>query len=55
MIQLLKYLFFGKQCKHEWKLDQSMKPYSNSHRYIYICQKCGKIKVVKMEIKVWGD
>ena len=51
MIQLLKWLIFGKQCQHGWKLDKAMTPYLNAHRYIYICQKCGKIKVVKCEIK----
>lgn len=53
MLKLLKWLIFGKPCPHQWKLDQSMTPYRNSHKYVYICQKCGKIKVVKCEIKVY--
>lgn len=53
MIQLIKWLIFGNQCKHDWKLDQEMKPYSNAHRYLYICRKCGKIKVVKVQISVF--
>ena len=37
----------------QWKLEQSMTPYINAHKYVYICQKCGKIKVVKCEIKIF--
>ena len=53
MIQLIKYLLFGKQCNHQWKCDKSIVPYRNKEKHIYICQKCGKIKVVKLEIKIW--
>jgi hypothetical protein len=54
MLQLLRYLIFGKECKHEWKCDKSLTPYINSEKHIYICQKCGKIKVVSLRIKVWS-
>ena len=53
MLKLLKYLIFGKQCQHKWKLDRSLSPYINSEKHIYICSECGKIKVVKLEIKVY--
>jgi len=55
MIQLFKYLIFGKQCQHKWKCDKSMTPYRNAERHIYICEKCGKIKTVKLHISVYSD
>jgi len=52
MIQLFKFLLFGKICSHKWKHDQAIRPFNNSEKHIYICEKCGEIKVVKLEIKV---
>lgn len=50
MLQLLRFLIFGKRCNHDWVLDHEMKPFSNAHKYIYICKKCGKIKKVRLNI-----
>lgn len=55
MLQLLRYLIFGKQCQHQWKHDREMKPFSNKEKHIYICQKCGKIKTVKMYVTYYGE
>jgi hypothetical protein len=53
MLQLLRFLIFGKPCKHEWKLEQEMKPWNNDQRFLYSCKKCGKMKKVKMKIPNW--
>lgn len=50
MLQLLRFLIFGKECKHDWKLEQAMKPWSNDQKFLYSCKKCGKMKIVKMHI-----
>lgn len=49
MLQLIKFLIFGHQCCHKWILLESMKPYSNSHKFLYTCSECGKFKKVKLE------
>jgi hypothetical protein len=50
MLQLLRYLIFGKQCQHQWKLEKEMKPFTNVGMYLYSCQKCGKMKKVKFDL-----
>ena len=54
MIQLIKYLIFGKQCAHKWELLQKMEPWNNDCRYLYTCQNCGKMKKVKLKIRNYG-
>lgn len=53
MIQLLKFLIFGRQCKHEWKLEHKMEPWDNNKLFLYSCQKCGKMKKVQMKIPIY--
>jgi len=53
MLQLIKFLIFGKQCQHDWYCDKSMIPYKYAEKHIYICKKCGKIKVVDIYISSW--
>jgi len=50
MLQILRYLIFGKQCQHKWKLEKEMKPFDNVGMYLYSCQKCGKMKKVKFDL-----
>lgn len=38
MLQLLRFLIFGKECNHDWKLEQSMEPWSNDQRFLYSCK-----------------
>jgi len=54
MLQLLRFLLFGKRCDHEWKCDKSMQPFRNVERHLYICKKCGKMKNVKLKIPYYG-
>ena len=54
MLQLLKYLIFGKQCNHDWELKQSMEPFTNKAYYLYVCKKCGKFKKIKLHIISYG-
>lgn len=51
MLELLRFLIFGKRCLHEWKLEQSMEAYTNCYKYLYICQKCGKMKKTTLYIR----
>lgn len=53
MLQLLRLLIFGKRCNHEWKCDKTMKAFSNAEKHLYICQKCGRMKKVTMEIATY--
>ena len=50
MIQLIRFLIFGKQCKHKWELLESMTPYTNDQRFLYACKECGKMKKIKLVI-----
>ena len=50
MLQLIRFLIFGKKCKHEWKIEQDMKPFRNIQIVLYSCKKCGKMKKVKMDL-----
>lgn len=50
MIQLIEYLIFGERCKHKWKLEQSLKPFSNVELHLYSCEKCGKMKKVNLDL-----
>lgn len=40
-------------CRHHWVLDKTIEVYSDNndkipahHKYIYRCDKCGKIKII---------
>lgn len=48
MWKAIKEILLKKACFHEWKL---VKERHNGYRYhyIYICQKCGEIKVIEVE------
>ena len=54
MLKILYYLIHGElpppKCTHNWELKQSMKYYSDSHEYLYICDKCGKMKKTKLGV-----
>lgn len=50
MLQLFRFLIFGKQCFHQWELEVAMEPWNNDKRYLYICKKCGKFKKVRLRI-----
>ena len=53
MIWLIKFLIFGPQCKHAWKELDSIKPFSNEQKFIYCCEKCGKIKKTSLIIRAY--
>lgn len=53
MLQLLRWLIFGKQCKHKWEHESSITPYVNDKKYLYICKECGKMKKVRLKINVY--
>ena len=53
MLQLLRFLIFGKRCNHEWKLEKSLEPFNNHELHLYICQECGRMKKVRLRIKTW--
>ena len=51
MWQLIKFLIFGKECKHKMVFDSEVvRPLSGIRVKIYICTECGKIKKVSMGI-----
>lgn len=52
MLQFLRFLFFGKRCDHKWKVEQSMKPFSNKQQFLYSCAECGRMKKVSLNLKV---
>ena len=43
----IKNILAKKACFHEWKLVKENQ-IGNYYHYIYICQKCGKIKVIEI-------
>jgi hypothetical protein len=43
MWEIIKNILKKKACFHEWKLVKEVEIGLSMH-YIYICQKCGKIK-----------
>jgi hypothetical protein len=47
MWEIIKNILTKKACFHEWKLEKEDRCGFNYH-YIYICQKCGKIKVIEI-------
>lgn len=47
MWEAIKRILLKKACFHEWQLVKENR--FISHYYIYICQKCGKIKVIKIK------
>jgi len=55
MLQLIRFLIFGKQCAHDWQLLESMEPFSNHCLYLYKCSKCGKMKKQRMKIAYYGN
>lgn len=53
MIWLLKLLILGKVCAHEWREMYRFQPYSNWHKYVLRCTKCGKIKKITLKKIEW--
>lgn len=47
MWEIIKDIFKKKACFHDWKLVKETEFGLNKH-YIYICQKCGEIKEIKI-------
>ena len=48
MWEIIKNILKKKACFHEWKLVKEHRFASHFH-YIYICQKCGKIKIINID------
>lgn len=48
MWEIIKNILTKKACFHEWKLVKEDRIGIHYH-YIYICQKCGKIKVIEIK------
>ena len=48
MWETIKNILVKKACFHEWKLVEKDRIGAHYH-YIYICQKCGEIKVIEIE------
>lgn len=49
MWKALKDILLKKACFHEWKLVKEEHYYGMHYHYIYICQKCGEIKVIEIK------
>ena len=49
MWKAIKDILFKKACFHDWKLVKEVRIGSIHYRYIYICQKCGEIKVIEID------
>jgi hypothetical protein len=47
MWEIIKDILKKKACFHDWKLVKETEFGFNKH-CIYICQKCGEIKVIKI-------
>jgi hypothetical protein len=48
MWEIIKNILKKKACFHEWKLVKENCGIAHFH-YIYICQKCGKIKIIEFK------
>lgn len=48
MWKAIKEILLKKACFHEWKLVKEGHVGTHFH-YIYICQKCGEIKIIKIK------
>ena len=48
MWKIIKNILIKKSCFHEWKLVKEDRFCEHFH-YIYICQKCGEIKVIEIK------
>ena len=48
MWKAIKEILLKKTCFHEWKLVKENHIVSHYH-YIYICQKCGEVKVIEVK------
>lgn len=47
MWETIKRILLKKACFHDWELVKEER-FGARYHYIYICQKCGKIKVIKI-------
>ncbi len=48
MWEVIKEILLKKSCFHKWELVKESHIGLHYH-YIYICQKCGKIKVIEIK------
>lgn len=48
MWEIIKNILIKKACFHEWKLVKEDRIIGVRY-YIYICQKCGEIKVIEIK------
>lgn len=48
MWKVIKEILLKKACFHEWKLVKEDR-FVDHYHYIYICQKCGEIKVIEIK------
>lgn len=48
MWKTIKNILAKKACFHEWELVKENRFASHFH-YVYICKKCGKVKVIEIE------
>ena len=48
MWKVIKEILLKKACFHEWKLVKETQ-IGFHYTYIYICQKCGEIKVIEIK------
>lgn len=48
MWETIKKILLKKACFHEWKLVKE-DHFASHYHYVYICHKCGKIKVIKIK------
>lgn len=48
MWKAIKEILLKKACFHEWKLVKEVQ-IGFRYNYIYICQKCGEIKVIEIK------
>ncbi len=47
MWKIIKKILIKKACFHEWRLVKEVQKDFRCH-YIYICQKCGEFKIIKL-------
>ena len=48
MWKAIKNILAKKACFHEWKLVKEDR-FGSHYHYVYICQKCGEIKVIEID------
>ena len=49
MWKAIKEILLKKACFHEWKLVKETQFGISNYHFIYICQKCGEVKVIEVK------